>query len=229
MKLHAIFHKNVLDMCFLRFFEEYGDSFSRGDDGTYIFSSRASESSLEKKFSLYFKEAVSGLVPEYTESGRDFLIVIGSCYPADNILLKNSTGGVFPARLRSAIASKPEIKFVLKEKDIKIDLGMFNSLSENVFNSLFRKSDPFGRGNAFLVKNRSLDSYSVFKILKWEYGAKVRNLPKDRNLGDARCVSEINDAVDKYSRGKTEILRSVFSSPVGGEVIQYVRRMVNAR
>ena len=58
----------------------------------------------------------------------DMYFIIGSCFPASNFLLKYKLSNVyFPAKLEKFIEDNSSIKYVLKEKDIKVDILAFNN------------------------------------------------------------------------------------------------------
>jgi hypothetical protein len=57
--------------------------------------------------------------------------------PKDNMLLQCKGKQYFPAKLQSMIDADWQIKWLLKEKDIKIDIIKFNDACMQVFNKMF--------------------------------------------------------------------------------------------
>ena len=54
--------------------------------------------------------------------------ILGACFPASNFLLKYKLSNVyFPAKLEKFMQDNPSIKYVLREKDIKVDISAVNS------------------------------------------------------------------------------------------------------
>ena len=68
----------------------------------------------------------------------DIYFIIGSCFPASNFFLKYKLSNVyFPAKLEKFIQDNPNIKYVLKEKDIKVDISAINDIVCQIFNKMF--------------------------------------------------------------------------------------------
>jgi len=67
------------------------------------------------------------------------MIVIGSCYPKDNLLLDFKDDKYFPRKLASLIENRPSLKWLLSETDIEIDIDLMNELFIDVFNGYFNR------------------------------------------------------------------------------------------
>ena len=67
----------------------------------------------------------------------NFYFIIGACEPSKNILLQFKDDKYFPEKLNKIINSEFQLKYILKEKDIKIDLVRFNEMAIDLFNKLF--------------------------------------------------------------------------------------------
>ena len=103
--------------------------FTKDESGRYVFSGQFS-SKLEKLFFSKLKDAIDVFVPQEHNS---ICIVIGSCFPKDNLLLDFKDNMYFPKKLSSLIESKPALKYILNEDDIDIDINYLNQMFNNAF------------------------------------------------------------------------------------------------
>lgn len=61
----------------------------------------------------------------------NWYFIVGDCMPRDNVLLKF---GNLSKQLWKVVSSDVQLKYLLRERDLKIDLAAFNEASSNVFN-----------------------------------------------------------------------------------------------
>lgn len=229
LKINLIYYKNILDNVFYRFFEDYNDSFSR-NDGKYIFSLNISRNCLKKKLTIYFIEELKKLITDYDILNPKFYFVIGSCLPCDNMLLNHiPSESKFPNKLRLFISQHPNIKYFLKEHDIKIDIEMFNCIFEEIFNKFFSNKKEilksFGEKSTNLrfIKYQNLDCYSIYRIIKDIFGKiNIVNLHK-QNLDKMKFViRSMNEIIGSYVLKKKEICRSSEFDMIKEEIKSYM-------
>ncbi len=235
-KINLIYYKNILDNVMVRFFEDYNDSFSR-NEGNYVFSGKMGRSKLKKVLSKYFVEELSPFVEDYDVMKPNFYFVIGSCFPCDNMLLSHvSENSRFPERLRLFVSQHPNIKYSLKEKDIQIDIEMFNCVFEDIFNSFFNNRKEvlraFGsrKTNLRFLKYQNLDCYSTYRIAKDVFGKiNIVNLHKQNAEKFRETIRSLNEVIGSYVLKKKEICRSPELDMVREEMKSYMENCMAGR
>ena len=135
MKLNLIYYKNVLDLAMKHFFDEYNDSFTKQND-IYIFSLNASKSQLKSIFEKMIGLELQSICQNDTVT-NDKYVLIGSCYPKDSILLDFKEDSYIPKKIELSIKDKPQLKWLLKEKGISIDIDSINETLISIFNDMF--------------------------------------------------------------------------------------------
>jgi len=162
-----------------------------------------SKSAIEKIFAKYLKEELTQLIKPYSLVDPNFYLIIGACIPKDNLLLDYKTSG-FSKRLEQVIAENASLKYILKEKDIKLDMPLFNSAVIELFNKLFRSQRQvewlFGKKykNIVFVCHSRLDCYSMFKVIKHIYGkSNCWNLHREKLYNAKSPLVAINDLIDR--------------------------------
>ena len=190
-----------------------------------------------EKIKKYFMSGVRDEVLKYAKPfdlfSPEYFFVIGGCEPDENLLLE-FTDGYFPKKLDSLLGSGKCPKYVLKEKDIKIDIEYFNSMIDDIFIGLFSTENGFNRllgrnySNVFTIKHRRLDCYSVFKVLKYVFGRNnCVNVWKDEFEDKRQCIVAVNDLIDKYINNKTAMNKSRKFKNIVAEIRQYCDGCIN--
>ena len=95
-----------------------------------------SASKLKRVFREYVCDEIRKHIAPSSLTCTDCSFIIGSCLPKRNLLLDLNCK--LPAKLQKLIDADYAVKYVLKEKDIKIDLVQFNSVFEDLFNDFFK-------------------------------------------------------------------------------------------
>lgn len=204
MKIDLIYYKNILDIIVSRFINDYNDSFTKINN-CYVMSANIDRSQLKKYMSLAIKNFINELY-ESIGNKYDKLIIIGACYPVNNILLELNTAQ-FPNNLQTILKSKRDIKYILKEDDILIDIDMFNSVAIEIFNDWFSNDKlhkrMFNNDNIIFISHNNLDCYMIFKSIKWLYGnSNCINIWKNKFNATCDNINAINDLISKYSNNK---------------------------
>ena len=86
-KLNFIYFKDLLDLCFKKFFDDFNDDFIK-DGNNYVYGRHATKTKLKTVFRSYLKEELKKILTTNDVRNGNFYFVIGSCIPKDNILLK---------------------------------------------------------------------------------------------------------------------------------------------
>ena len=174
MKLGLIYYKNLVDAAFEKMFASIGSMFAKSDDETYVFAGGWSKKRMSKLFEQCLREAVSEVIVPSTQT-YDKYIMIGSCWPKDNLLLKFKDSTYFPKKLDALLEKKPEIKYLMRERDICLDIAMMNDVFVSTFSAMFNKgaSKVLGEefSNVIVLSHSHLDCYALFKTVKWAYGS----------------------------------------------------------
>ncbi len=235
-KINLIYYKNILDNVFARFFEDFNDSFSKIND-QYVFSGRISRTALKKKLTSYFIEELSPLVEDYDVLKPNFYFVIGSCFPCDNMLLSHvPENSRFLEKIRMFVTQHPNIKYAMKENDIRIDDEMFNCVFEDIFNKFFNDKKEvlkaFGKKktNLRFIRYNNLDCYSTYRIVKDIFGKiNIVNLHK-KNIDNMKdVIRSLNEIIGSHVLKKKEICRSPELEMIRGEIREYMENCMAGR
>ena len=231
-KLNLIYYKALADKCFERFCSENNSSFSKvGNE--YVLAEAMTKAKLKKTLKLYLADELIHLMSKDGSSKLDWLLVIGGCMPKDSLLLKcRSSGDVFPKKLDSILNADFQIKYFLREHDIKVDLVQLNEVIAELFNDLFlsrraviRMLGEAGRKVMF-VQHQHLDCYIMFKAIKSLYGrTNCCNLYKERFRSSSGCLVAVNDIVDRCIKGRQQLN----SMPEFKKAIKEVKQFIDER
>lgn len=229
-KINLLYYKNVLDLVMETFFTEFNDFFTRSEEKTYVFSSSISRSGLKKILRDLILSTVKKVVLEAEDSCCSYWFLIGGCYPKNNLILKfRDPSGYFPAKLAKFIEEKPTIRWILIEKDIKLDFELLNELFSELFSELCTKKLKLEKqlSNVIFISHKNLDCYMVFKILKWIYGKTACvNVYKKNGLVDKKLpLVAINDLVSRYIHNKQALNKSKDFKYCALEVKQQVEEL----
>ena len=202
-KFKLIYYKHLLENAFSGFIGRHCDEFTR-DGGSYVFSSVVSRKRLGDELERDIVAEISRHVGGFSVSKPEYLIVIGSCFPRSNILLKHLPSGVYiPERLKRYMEEHPDVKYFHRERDLKFDDESMNCIFEETFNRLL-ENPP--RRNVVFIRHRNLDCYLMFKALKRIYGsANVVNLHDERKDDMRDSLVSINGWILKYARKRNMI------------------------
>lgn len=232
MKLNLIYYKNLLDAAVEKMFASIGRMFSRADDGTYVFSGGWSEMKLARLFEQSLKEVMLEVIAPAAET-NDKYIVISSCWPKDNLLLKLKNGSYFPKKLAALVDERPCIKYLLREKDICIDIESLNRIFIDCFSRMFNDSQHVSKlldgdfSNVIFISHSHLDCYALFKIIKHIYGrSNCVNVWKEKMLEQKQHLVAVNELVSKYISKKTCMNRSRELKEYAREVRDYLKEKI---
>ena len=226
-KIKLLYYKNLLDNCFLQFFNDFNNNFIQ-QDGVYIFNASWSVFHFKKIFREYLCNELKKYVKPNAIVNSDYYFIIGSCIPKNNILL-DIQSGYFPEKLKKIINSDYSIKYFLKEKDIKIDLVFFNTMLEDLFLEFFKNQwkitwyvgDEYT--NLFFIKHARLDCLTLYKTIKCIYGkSNIENLHKTMFKDSKQVIFSINEKIDKYVHNAYELNKIKEFQRIVNEVKQYI-------
>lgn len=234
MKLDFLYYKHLLDVAFIKFFDECNDFFSKDISGTYVFSSDISRNQLKEYFKKSIVAELKSLNTSWTLEKPRCLVIVGSCFPKDNILLElKDSNKYFPVKLSNFIESNPTTKWILKERGIHLDFPEFNSILVELFNDFFKENSSTNKSgflkNILFITHRHLDCYAIFKILKIAYGkSSVCNLYKKTELEKKNLpLIAINELVSKYVNNKSKMNSSSKFKEYANEVKQYASKWID--
>lgn len=238
-RIRALYFKQLADRAFQRFLRERNGDFTRqeGKKGTvYVYSGTVSRNTLKNMFLKWILEDIFAIFPEFDLEKPVWNFVLGSCLPRNNVLLRCVSGdSYFPAVLRKILDSGRDIRYYPVERDIKVDLDLFNSVLEDVFLELFdrrkaRKVLGNRFRNVFFLRHSSLDCYMAFKLLRCVYGRNtVGNVVKELDMKVDVGLRSLNERIDEYVSGKISFLKSEMMAPVRTEVLDFVRGCLEGR
>ena len=230
MKLNLIYYKNPIDLAIEKFFNSYGSFFTKEND-KYVLCSNTSKSKirriLEKCISLSFSELTNSCC------ANDVFVVIGSCWPCNNLLLEFKDDKYFPKRLSKILLDRPNIKWLFSEPDIEIDISSINEMFVSLFNDAFndkKYANKLFNNKTILVSHSKLDCYMMFKTIKWAYGnSNCTNLWKEKLSNKRPNFVAINDLIARYVHNKTKMNRSAHFKQCALEVKNYLDAKLNLK
>lgn len=230
-KINVLYYKHILDKSFQRFFNDYNDSFVKSN-GEYVFSKLIAKNKLIKIFRKYIVDEIKGHITEYSISDLNYYIIIGSCFPKDNILLKYKQDNYIPEKIFNIIEKYPNIRYFLKETDIHVDLMLFNDVFENVFEYLRERKNilkEFGKNttNLYMMWNDRLDCKMMYETIRHIFGkVNVVNLHKKNKITDS-VINSLNENIDKYVHGKHSLIDSDMMEMDRDEIRQNITNFMN--
>ncbi len=225
-KINYIYYKNLLDLVFVRFFDDFNSSFSKAVNGAYVFSSNISRIALKDYFLKTIKKEIFKMSEPWTIANPNWTIIIGSCYPSKNIVLDYRKDEYFPSKLTKFLKEHPSIRWIIKESGIDIDIELMNEVLWEIFVDFLSSKAKLGseyKNVIFIVHDR-LDCYTVFKILKWLYGkSSCVNLYEREKMSRMNLpLVSINEVLSKYIHNKTKMNTSKELKVFSSELKQYV-------
>ena len=227
MKLNLIYYKNLADAAFEKLVASAEDMFMKNEAGEYVFCGGWSASKLDKMFCGCLREAVGEIAEPCTKT-YDKYVIIGSCWPKDNLLLKFKDDCYFPKKLEHLLESRPNIKYLLRENDIAVDIEMLNNAIVSIFNRMFKSKDAscvLGEGfkNIFALSHSHLDCYALFKTVKWAYGnSNCVNVWKEKMQSQMQHLVAVNELIGRYVQKKSQMNRSYELKRYAKEVKMYM-------
>lgn len=225
-KFYLLYFKSLLDIAFIKFFQSYGDAFIKvGNE--YVLSKAVSKSKLKTMFSQVVVEVLKATVEKEDKLYPKRYLIIGACMPKDNLLL-SVCRCEFKAKDK-LLNAKYQIKYLLKEQDIKIDNVLFNQVCIDVFNDFFVKNSCrkwLGKeySNVEFIVHRQLDCYTMFKVLKHLIGrSNCINLHKEKFNEIKSPIVAVNDLIDKYATDKLQLNKSAAFKTAAEEIRHYLK------
>ena len=147
------------------------------------------------------------------------------------MLLKFRGNSYFPEKLSLLIDKSPTTKYLMKERDIHVDMHMLNAVFTSAFNKMFKDGackvigDEFS--NVITLSHSHLDCYALFKISKWAYGNKnCINVWKEKMAGQMQHLIAVNELIAKYVTRKTDMNKSKELKMYAQEVRDYLREKI---
>lgn len=231
-KFNLLYYKNLLDICFCRFFDLYNSSFIN-DNGTYILAENITKSKLSSIFRSLLKEELLKCVTKMDSISPNYYFIIGACLPKDNILFQYRDKDRFPKKLEKITTADYQLKYILKEHDIKLDLILFNQIATDIFDELFLDERKVLRmlgkeyRNVLFIKHKNLDCYSMFKAIKWIYGkSNCTNLYLEKFKNQHSPIVAVNELIDRYVHSKTIVNKSKEFKQYIAEIQQFVSEKI---
>lgn len=220
---NLLYFKNILDVAFLQFFEDCNDKFVK-IDGQYVLAEAFNVAQIEEHFFNVVVKVLNELIKPYDlVKAPEVYFIIGACQPRDNFLLKYK-GEDFPLKLQKTIYDEYSLKYLLNEKDIKVDLVKFNEACVNVFNKIFSSNSSLkDRKNVIFMTHKRLDCYSMFKVLKCILGkSRCRNLFKEKFNEVKSPIVAVNDLIDLNIHQKMKANRDQEFKAIVDEIKQFL-------
>lgn len=226
---YLIYYKELINTCLLKFFNDFNDYFVI-ENNCYIFSANYSISKLKTIFKKYIKTEIKTYCkPNKDIFQNDYYLVIGGCLPKDNILLQYKDLQYFPEKLNKLILNEHQIKYILKEQDIKLNIIQINEIFIELFNEFFNNKLTIGKqyNNIIFIQHKRLDCYLLFKTLKFLLGNKnCVNLYEKYFKNNKQCIIAINDKIQQYIHNKNLLNSNNEYKIIVNEIKQYLDEII---
>lgn len=233
MKFQLIYFKELINFALLQFFIDYNESFIN-QNNQYIFSGNITNAKLISYFKKIIKTELLNTIQPYNLFSPNYYLIIGGCFPKENILLQYKDLNYFPEKLNKLLQSDIQIKYILNEKDIKLDIIKFNEIFTIIFNELFSCQQNvlkyLGKkySNVFFIQHSQLDCYLLFKTIKFILGSKnCINLYKEKFKDNKQCIIAINDKIQQYIHNKSLLNSNLEYKSIILELKQYLSELLN--
>lgn len=233
MQFKLIYFKELINFAMLQFFIDYNDSFIN-QNNQYIFSKNITNAKLISYFKKTIKTELLNIIQPYDLFSPVYYLIIGGCFPSENILLQYKHLNYFPEKLNKLLNSNIQIKYLLNEKDIKIDIIKFNEIFMFIFNELFSDKQKLLKylgkkySNVFFIQHSRLDCYLLFKTIKFILGSKnCINLYKEKFKNNKQCIIAINDKIQYYIHNKSLLNSNLEYKNIVLELKQYLFEILN--
>jgi hypothetical protein len=135
------------------------------------------------KMNLLIKNAISSTIPKMHS---DVTYIIGDCYYYNSWRMHLEHDLIKP-EWREYINNKMPIKYVLKEKDIKIDELKFNHILDSYFIKYFRKA----ASSLKFIKHRNLTEDDIIFVFNKMFSSNILNIIKNEHSS----IEKINDLI----------------------------------
>jgi len=225
MKLKTVDYTCILDSALASAVQEHEDEFVKSQSGEYVWAGSFAKRArcLENKI----RQLVESLASECKKNG-DMLVVLSSCFPKDNVLM--SLESSMPAKLKSFISDHPDMKWLLREKGINVDMSLVNETADKVFKKLARESlrekEETGHASRVLVSHRCLDAYALEKIVSWAYGSSVCSRMLGESSKHLKALVPVNKILGESLKHKDALNRSQRLKDAAAEVRDYMDSML---
>ena len=230
-KIYLLYYKALIDIAFQEFVDAHQDCFVR-DGNKYIFSKSISRSELYDMMQQIIVTTIKDTIEPYDVSDLKYYFIIGACYPKDNLLLNYRYDAYFPMKLSKIIYADKSPKYILRERDIVIDMYEMSNVFIDIFADFFRSKTCILKNfgvryeNMIFVTHSRLDCYSMFKVLKYIFGkSNCINLFAEKFKHRPAYLVAVNDLIDKYVVNKHKLN----SSKEFKRIIDEVKQFVNLR
>ena len=223
-ELNLIFFKHLADSVLFSYFRE--SDFTR-EDGGYALVETKRESTVKAILDGLIVQKLKDLVEPWDIMKPKHYLVIGSCFPKDNLILDFLNGIYLPESLLPFVSKESHIKYIFREKDLLADTVLFNKMLTDIFNRYFdgknlERSLGKGYSNVHFIQHRRLDCYLMFKTIKYIYGkTNCRNMFLEKGIKNNRVILAVNEMVDKVI-DKRVLNGSIQMKIIAKEVRQYL-------
>lgn len=144
-----------------------------------------------------FKKALNRLLDSWEASEVDpgtaaspvYTIVVAPCCPADS-LATLARSPSFPAKLAAKIAGPARLTWLLRERDIDVDIAAFNAACAETF--VERARTRPGKSRIVYARHWQLDAQELSRCVLTAYGKTACSLaerPSYRALVDLNCLA----------------------------------------
>lgn len=226
MKLKTIDYTCILDSALASAVQEHEHEFVKSQPGEYVWAGSFTRRArcLERNI----RRLVESFASRCKKDG-DMLVVLSSCFPKDNVLM--SLESSLPAKLKSFVSENPDMKWLLREKGISIDMSLVNETADRVFKKLAEESlkekEMSGHASRVLVSHRHLDSYALESIVRWAYGSSACSKMLDESAScSLKALVPVNKLLSESLKHKDALNRSRQLKDAAAEVRDYIDSML---
>lgn len=226
MKVSLICFHEILNHIMVQFFSAYNDMF-RLVDGKYCLSESLSDSKLKNIVKTELRQLLKENLMPFDALDPHEYVIIDDCAIQDNafntVVDANSS-----KKFKKLLSADYKLKFILKERDINLDLVQFNCVFSDVFSSFMKKTavkrllgEEYAR-NVMFLSHKNADFKLISAILTLHFGNSQCEIMHIINQPKAAVVS-LNSIVDNKVRLTRKLLRTDTFQKISAEILQYVQ------
>lgn len=190
MKIGVIAYSHIISLVIEKYINDNKASFLK-EENRYVLSKPFKINNMHAYISDTIASIISTMQP-------DSVFIVGECYhysnwrvPLEYSQIKNGC--------KTLLDNKTPIKYILKERDIKIDELMLNHIADTYFNKIFKK--PSDKIKA--IKHRNLSEDDIIYVFNKMFSSNILNIIKSEHTSlvktnDLIFITKSDQISEKY-------------------------------
>lgn len=188
MKIGIISYSHILSLAIKKYIDDNRESFIK-DENRFVLVKPFKQNKLHTDISDIMLSSISGMHSDVT-------YIVGECYHYNNWRIKLEYDQIKNGK-KTLVDNRSPIKYILKERDIKIDELRMNHIFETFFIKYFKKS----LNNIHFIKHKNITEEDIFYIFNTMFNSNMLNMTHSSN----DILLKINDLIFNTPSDKLDI------------------------